>query len=518
MKKLISLLFLAGTVFAQSGILDPSFNGNGIVRPYPLDYFYNIQYTYPNAITQLGSGKILVSGTWNASPGTPFLFQFNEDGSTDNTFADHGFSVGPSISSTYDHSTMKGHIIQNNGKIIVGGTMGDTTIYNSEIYLNRFYPNGQLDSSFGVNGELTTNISPNTECAIAMLDQNDGKMLVLGGIKNSFGDYEDALIGRFNEDGIPDSTFDSDGYKIISFAAGPGNARCGYSYYDHKLLVAGRMNWGADDKTVIYKLLPDGQIDNSFNSDGYAYVDLGFTFEEVQEMQVTMDGHIFLLIRTTISTLPYIIHPYVAKLTPNGDLDSSFATNGILHLDLIPTKLELISAVLDLNEHLIITGFAPYDPNPNTDHDVVLVSLNMNGSFDTTFNNTGIVFQNIQDNTETALVVNIQADNKILVGGYINYWGGEEMMLLRYQNVPWTGLDPVEHESIIVYPNPVKDILRLSTVFDRAFLFEINGKMVLTSFSPGNSMDLSGVADGIYFFQCEIGSTLYRKKIIKTSN
>jgi len=124
----------------------------------------------------------------------------------------------------------------------------------------------------------------------------------------------------------------------------------------------------------------------------------------------------------------------------------------------------------------------------------------MNGSFDTTFNNTGIVFQNIQDNTETALVVNIQADNKILVGGYINYWGGEEMMLLRYQNVPWTGLDPVEHESIIVYPNPVKDILRLSTVFDRAFLFEINGKMVLTSFSPGNSMDLSGVADGIYFF------------------
>ena len=69
--------------------------------------------------------------------------------------------------------------------------------------------------------------------------------------------------------------------------------------------------------------------------------------------------------------------------------------------------------------------------------------------------------------------------------------------------------------SIIVYPNPTKDIINIATGLDITFsVFDITGKVIIKD-SKQNQADLRNVESGIYFLTINQEGQIYNKRIIK---
>ncbi len=81
------------------------------------------------------------------------------------------------------------------------------------------------------------------------------------------------------------------------------------------------------------------------------------------------------------------------------------------------------------------------------------------------------------------------------------------------------GVDAFSADSFRVYPNPVKDILNISTktAVDNVTVYDVLGKIVLTTqpdvVSP--KIDMSGLASGAYLVQVTIGNSSKTVKILK---
>lgn len=81
------------------------------------------------------------------------------------------------------------------------------------------------------------------------------------------------------------------------------------------------------------------------------------------------------------------------------------------------------------------------------------------------------------------------------------------------------GLEDFAADSFRVYPNPVKDVLTISTktAVDNVTIYDVLGKAVLTvnpdAISP--KVDMSGLASGAYLVQVTIGNATKTVKVLK---
>ena len=117
MKKTFISLMLAAcsvSIYAQSGTLDPSFNGTGVAVGN-----YTTGNNSADAMVIQPDGKIIVAGATGYSSGiNTGLSRYNTDGTLDTTFGINGkmnFSSGWIKSYIYDMH------LQTDGKIVVGG-------------------------------------------------------------------------------------------------------------------------------------------------------------------------------------------------------------------------------------------------------------------------------------------------------------------------------------------------------------------------------------------------------------
>jgi uncharacterized delta-60 repeat protein len=84
---------------------------------------------------------------------------------------------------------------------------------------NRLYAAaGDLDTSFGTGGKVTTDFSPGLDRATAVAIQPDGKIVVAGiaggGAASNFG------LARYNTDGSLDTSFGTGGKVTTDFSGG----------------------------------------------------------------------------------------------------------------------------------------------------------------------------------------------------------------------------------------------------------------------------------------------------------
>lgn len=165
----------------KKGYRDSSFNKSGIATGNTTDLPAII-----NAITVQPDNKIVVAGTTVTDlffQANYFLSRFSEDGSEDNSFGNGGVVTTDFTLPDAENEFPDGIVaigIQNDGKIVA---VGNTSIHiiKDRISLARYLPEGQPDSSFGINGRIiTTVLYQNVTEAGAMAIQRDGKILVGG--------------------------------------------------------------------------------------------------------------------------------------------------------------------------------------------------------------------------------------------------------------------------------------------------------------------------------------------------
>ena len=137
------------------------------------------------------------------------LVTFAQSGILDTTFGTDGI-VTTQVSTTYNFGMAT--VVQPDGKIIVAGYAGTPATYKAAVV--RYNTDGSLDNSFGNAGKLTIPIGTAKSYATDVVLQDDGK-IVLGArtYDNVSGNF--ALV-RLNEDGSFDSSFGTNGIVIAS--------------------------------------------------------------------------------------------------------------------------------------------------------------------------------------------------------------------------------------------------------------------------------------------------------------
>ena len=241
-------------------------------------------------------------------------------GIIDNSFGDYGLVID---SLTADTGQGQDVIIQEDGKIILVGSL-EVGVDDEAFVLARYTPEGNLDTTFGTDGLVITNLSPQKyDQLTAVALQEDNKILVAGS-SDIYGDY-DFYVARYRTDGSLDSSFDEDGWLTTDFGVGDDYAYAMALQLDGKILVAGAVEEPTDfhyQDFALVRYLPDGSLDAGFGTGGKVTVNFG-TASYAYDAALQPDGRI-VVVGMAYPSLA------VARLNPDGSLDTSFAADGMV--------------------------------------------------------------------------------------------------------------------------------------------------------------------------------------------
>jgi uncharacterized delta-60 repeat protein len=160
--------------YNTDGSLDTIFGINGQVS----------DLAGPAAVALQSNGQIVTAGSVTSSVSlsasvTGFgLTEFFPTGFPTFLFGTHGGAITPFPN--FGSAAASSMVIQSNGFIVAAGNASSSP-QNSVFALARYVPTGQLDTSFGMGGRVTTSFGNNTAATIsAIVLQSDGKIVAVG--------------------------------------------------------------------------------------------------------------------------------------------------------------------------------------------------------------------------------------------------------------------------------------------------------------------------------------------------
>ncbi|MBI5385354.1 MAG: immunoglobulin domain-containing protein [Verrucomicrobia bacterium] len=323
-------------------------------------------------------GKILAGGQFTAIGGQPRdrIARLNADGT-----ADPGFNPG---ADNYPYCLA----VQADGKIVVGGLF--TTLGGQpRSCLGRLNADGSLDNGFILGAGRSDNFTLSVD---ALAVQADGSILV-GGHFTSLGGQPRSCIGRLGAAGTLDNWFN------------PGAGRTDYPpgvntlvvQPDGKILVGGSFTTlGGQSRKYFARLYEFGAVDGGFDPgvDGYVY-----------SSAIQADGKI--LVGGTFNNVGGQPRRNIARLNADGTVDAGFnpGANYIVYSFALQTDGQILAG----------GGFGTVGGQPRAG----IARLSADGTLDSVFNPgaSGVL--------GSLLTMAVQADGKILAGGYLTQLTGQ---------------------------------------------------------------------------------------------
>lgn len=372
-----------------------------------------------DAIAVQPDGKIVVAGNTRAGSNNNFaLARYNVDGSLDSTFGTGG-KVTTDFFGDFDFATSIA-VVSGNKILVAGGAYDGST---NHIALARYNTDGSPDATFDTDGKVTI---PFGRSASAMAIQSDGK-IVVSGVQNN-GGYNDFAVARLNADGSLDTTFDTDG-KVTTDTGGRGERTYSVAIQtDGKIIVAGETNddGPTDWDIALVRYNTDGSLDTGFDGDGIVKTDFGNTRDWGRSVAIQTDGKIVLAGQTgTGSATNFALLRYHT----NGSLDTTFSSDGMLQTDFFGEADVAYSVILQPDGKIIAGGYADIG---NDVHDFALARYHSDGSLDPQFGKGGKVTTDFDDGDDTARDMVLQSDGKILLAGNTYNGTSRDFALARY--------------------------------------------------------------------------------------
>ena len=258
-------------------------------------------------------GKIVgVGSTLKGSESDALVYRLDRDGRPDPAFAVR------TLGQTGQQEAAYAVTLQPDGRIVV---VGETSL-NNDVAVWRLLPDGRPDSSFGGDGMATLD-SGGTEVGLAVAVDSAGAVVVTG--RSSVGVNGSLTIYRLTAAGLPDSTFDGDG----AYGFDTAGYDAGYAVTvlpDRRIVLAGEI--GAASTPRIYRLMPNGLPDNSFDGDGVAELPKPWS-NRVRDLHLLDDGSFYVLGESFGTSYDAA----VARMTAAGAVDPGFGGPTGAHLD-----------------------------------------------------------------------------------------------------------------------------------------------------------------------------------------
>ncbi|MGL2963124.1 T9SS type A sorting domain-containing protein [Flavobacterium sp. RSB2_4_14] len=309
---LLSFVLFSTTCFSQAGSFDTSFSEDGRNRKcFPLS-----TASFTSAFQS--TGKIVCYG--NDYQGSGCLNRFNIDGSVDETFGNSGVIINILPTSGYYPQDM---VIQSDNRIIIMGII-QNNIYPNAYWVARLLPDGALDPSFSGDGYLDLSFGTEQDRGTCVALQTDGKILV-GGTSGSTAQY--FTVARLLSNGNLDTTFGINGVVQTPFSGSESFANCIAVQQDGKIILGGyTVNAPFAKDFAMIRYDGNGTIDTGFGINGKVITTLNTTYSDyIDKIIIDPQGRI---IASGCSSFEVNYKLAMVRYTSNGTLDTSFGTNG----------------------------------------------------------------------------------------------------------------------------------------------------------------------------------------------
>jgi uncharacterized delta-60 repeat protein len=310
--------------------------------------------------------------------------------------------------------------IQPDGKIVVAGMSEDNDEFIRFPVLLRYDTDGTLDETFDGDGACFIAAPEPTDVAV----QSDGKIVVVGEYQGDF------ALARFDTGCTPDPTFSDDGFQRVDFAGGDDGGRAVALQSDGKIVVVGSggADTGVNYDFVVARFDTAGILDGSFSGDGWRRTNFGVN-DHANAVAVQADGKIVVAGRTdgrTFESADFAL----ARFTTEGTLDPTFSGDGRLR-----TNIGSFDVAFDLalqTDGRIVAGGA----TSSGWVDFALARYTSTGALDTTFSDDGKRRTDFSDGNDEAHGLAIQANGRIILAGSANPPGetdADVFALARYR-------------------------------------------------------------------------------------
>lgn len=344
---ILFLLLTSVSAFAQPGRLDPGFGTGG-----KLTTDFEGRSDQAQAVFLFPDGRIFVGGSMLNASGMDTNFGmaiYRPDGRLDSSFSGDGRST----ISLGGRDEMKAAALQPDGKFLLAGNRFLNG--KSSLSVVRYLPNASFDNGFGTFfGTTQIILGPTSIEMEAMTLLPDGKFVVAGTIYATGG--SDMMLFGFQANGRPDSSFGVNGLVTTDFFGEDDAAYVIAQLPDGKLLVAGRTYDTAatlNENFALARYLPDGDLDPTFGTGGKVTVKFTGFIEWASGMAVLPDGKILLTGHTQVNGFLAFA---LTRLNPDGSLDATYGNNGkITHS--IPGYANASSLAIQPDGKAIIGGF-----------------------------------------------------------------------------------------------------------------------------------------------------------------
>ena len=472
---LLIAIFIANNIYAQPVTLDPTFGENGmtVIPTTGAGQFALFDFDKRGNI-------IAVGYIFNENKYSLIIVKTNANGIVDQSFGTDGVVIIPE----YIQDAVLGLKITNENKIFITGTFYENEYDGNKRSFMQFNEDGALDETFGDNGKILTDFGTGTYC----INLENDDFVLFGAIdRNS----ELPLVLKCNYYGVIDESFGENGRAYLTdgeeFKLRPRSIRM---LNDHSILIAGS---NPPKMAGFCKIDVNGNFVTDFANNGIRVSELIFDpfmmaiGTPIIDVIEDLNGNLTLL-ATVTEILPTHKSSIVSRFFSNGDTDSSFGVRGHYYY-LWPYSAsfpEKPQKILQNGGNYIIGS---YDK---------IRSLNHSGILDPDFNHTGVfdcenfVFQDMK----------LQGTNKLILGGVSN----GNLAIIRL-DIPYRVSIKVTHYTenrINLFPNPTTDYLYFSK--EAKFeIMDIQGRVLLRSEKPVQSVNVSHLKAGVYFIKFECG-------------
>jgi uncharacterized delta-60 repeat protein len=365
-------------------------------------------------------GKIVAVGS-SVTPDEFAVERYNPDGSLDTSFGSGGIVIGPAGRGPRAALYPQAGTA-NDGKIV---QLGRDPNGQYQV-LVRYNTNGTLDATFGTGGVVMTAFP-----GAGFIGLGDGVVLTSGGqlVAESDGGAGhvagQVLMARYNPDGSLDTTFGQGGEVITSVQqAGVIGTPTLLQQADGKLIaVTATTAGGGGLSWELIRYNANGSLDTSFGNQGIVTT---FTKEGLGSAVLypsagtPNDGKI------VVAGISGTGGAEIARYNPDGSLDTTFGTGGDIFT---PFGGTVGQVTLDASGRIVVVGSAG---SAN-----VLARFNVNGTPDTTFGSGGVVtttFGTSSQGLGVALYPNAGTanDGKLVVVGSSNNGTKTNVLVARY--------------------------------------------------------------------------------------
>jgi uncharacterized delta-60 repeat protein len=419
---LIALALPAGAS-AAAGDLDTTFGVGGFrILDEPSD-----TGEFLSDVLVLPDGRILAGGFKGDSEGA-LLARFDPNGVLDTGFGAGGFFILPYTGADGETRTVDDLDVQSDGKIVaVGlGLSGGT----DAAAILRYSPDGSsLDPAFNGGEPLVLRISNQPTDPEEVAAAPGVKALVVGSTVTPMGSR--MFLMRRTGTGTPDVGFNTTGERVIDVpGSSSSNGDAVAALADGSVLAAGSAQQGL----LLVKLTNGGLPDAGFGTAGIATHDVGADPDptgEALDIHVLPDGRI-LAAGSSISAADNR-QLMLARFTPQGELDPSFGSGGVVTRDRTTGSDEAFAMEVQPDGKILVAG---YSGPSSTTTDGWLLRFTADGQPDPSFGTGGEVVLSASPAEDEFDGLTIDSFGRSLAVGAAEDGGSSKLLLARFLGDP----------------------------------------------------------------------------------